>query len=69
MGIKNRGFASMSKSERRRIAVMGGKASGGNFKHDPRRASEAGKKGSAAQPLEAKQLGGRTSKRGVRKNG
>lgn len=42
---KKRGFAAMSKSKQREIARMGGKASGGNFKNDPQRASEAGKKG------------------------
>lgn len=41
----NRGFASMDKDKQREIASKGGKASGGNFKNDPQRASEAGKKG------------------------
>lgn len=40
-----RGFASMDQSKQREIASKGGKASGGNFKNDPQRASEAGKKG------------------------
>ena len=40
-----RGFASMSKEKQREIASKGGQASGGNFKNDPQRASEAGKKG------------------------
>ncbi len=40
-----RGFASMDADKRREIASKGGKASGGNFKNDPQRASEAGKKG------------------------
>lgn len=40
-----RGFASMDKDRQRAIASEGGKASGGNFKNDPRRASEAGRKG------------------------
>lgn len=57
----NRGFASMSEDKQRRIASMGGKASGGNFRNDPQRASEAGKKGAAAQPLEAKRRGGENS--------
>ena len=37
-----RGFAAMDEETRRRIASEGGKASGGNFKNDPDRASEAG---------------------------
>lgn len=41
----NRGFASMDSDKQREIARKGGKASGGNFKNDPQRASEAGKKG------------------------
>jgi uncharacterized protein len=40
-----RGFASMDDQKQREIASEGGKASGGNFKNDPERASEAGKKG------------------------
>lgn len=40
-----RGFASMNADKQREIASKGGKVSGGNFKHDPQRASEAGKKG------------------------
>ena len=40
-----RGFASMSKEKVKRIAAMGGKASGGNFKHNPQRAALAGRKG------------------------
>jgi general stress protein YciG len=40
-----RGFASMSKKRVREIAAMGGRASKGNFKHDPDRAREAGRKG------------------------
>ena len=40
-----RGFASMDEETRREIARKGGQASGGNFKNDPERASEAGKKG------------------------
>lgn len=42
---RTRGFASMSPEKQRAIASKGGKASGGNFKNDPRRASRAGKKG------------------------
>jgi uncharacterized protein len=41
----NRGFASMSEDKQREIASKGGKASGGNFKNDREKASEAGKKG------------------------
>lgn len=40
-----RGFASMDEAKQKEIASKGGKASGGNFKNDPQRASEAGKKG------------------------
>lgn len=40
-----RGFASMSAEKQRAIASKGGKASGGNFKNNPQRASEAGRKG------------------------
>lgn len=64
MANNNRGFASMDESKQREIASMGGKASGGNFKNDPQRASEAGKKGAANQPTEAKQRGGHNSHRG-----
>ena len=40
-----RGFASMDEGKQREIASKGGKASGGNFKNDRQRASEAGRKG------------------------
>lgn len=40
-----RGFASMSPERQREIASMGGKASGGNFARDRKKASAAGKKG------------------------
>lgn len=40
-----RGFASMDENKQREIASKGGKASGGNFKNDRKRASEAGRKG------------------------
>lgn len=62
-GIRNRGFASIDPAIQKRIASRGGKASGGNFAKDRKRASEAGKKGAAAQPLEAKRRGGRNSHR------
>lgn len=63
MATKDRGFASMDESKQREIASKGGKASGGNFKNDTNRASQAGKKGAAAQPREAKAKGGRNSHR------
>lgn len=44
----HRGFASMDENKQRGIASEGGKASGGNFKNDPQRAAEAGKKGGEA---------------------
>jgi general stress protein YciG len=40
-----RGFASMDEDKQREIASKGGSSSGGNFKNDPKRASEAGRKG------------------------
>jgi general stress protein YciG len=40
-----RGFAAMDREKQREIASKGGRASGGNFKNDPVRASEAGRKG------------------------
>jgi len=40
-----RGFASMTSEQRAKIASMGGKASSGNFKHDPARAALAGARG------------------------
>lgn len=63
MGTEDRGFASMDEAKQRDIASKGGKASGGNFKKDKAKASEAGKKGAAAQPLEAKAKGGHNSHR------
>ncbi len=44
-GTSNRGFASMDEEKQRKIAKKGGQASGGNFKNDRQKASEAGKKG------------------------
>jgi uncharacterized protein len=61
MADDNRGFASMDDQQQRDIASKGGSASGGNFKNDPKRASEAGKKGAKAQPTEAKRRGGENS--------
>ncbi len=45
MTKSTRGFASMTPERRAEIAAMGGKASGGNFKHNRTRASAAGAKG------------------------
>lgn len=59
----NRGFASMDEDTQREIARKGGRASGGNFKNDPKRASEAGKVGARNQPTEAKRRGGENSRR------
>lgn len=44
-GSGKQGFASMDETKQKAIASKGGKASGGNFKNNPQRASEAGKKG------------------------
>lgn len=54
--IKKRGLASLSIERRREIASMGGKASGGNFKHSPERASIAGKKSRANRGLAYEKL-------------
>jgi len=62
----NRGFASMDESKQKEIASKGGQASGGNFKNDRQRASEAGKKGAENQPTEAKARGGQNSHGGRR---
>lgn len=43
-----RGFAAMDEDKQREIASKGGKASGGNFKRDRQKASEAGKKGGSS---------------------
>jgi general stress protein YciG len=43
---KPRGFAAMTEAKKREIAAMGGRASGGNFKHNRAKASAAGKKSS-----------------------
>jgi hypothetical protein len=48
----NRGFASMDEQKQREIASKGGQASGGNFKNDPARAAEAGRKGGHDVPAE-----------------
>lgn len=57
----NQGFASMDADKQRKIASEGGKASTGNFANDRAKASEAGKKGAAAQSTEAKAKGGHNS--------
>lgn len=53
----------MDDKKQREIASKGGQSSGGNFKNDKAKASEAGKKGAAAQSTEAKAKGGRNSHR------
>lgn len=40
-----RGFASVDDEKQREGASKGGSSSGGNFKNDPERAAEAGRKG------------------------
>ncbi|HSW84995.1 MAG TPA: KGG domain-containing protein [Candidatus Saccharimonadales bacterium] len=64
MATSDRGFASMDATKQREIASKGGKASSGNFANDRKKASEAGKKGAAAQPIEAKRKGGEHSHSG-----
>lgn len=64
MSKDDRGFASMDEQKQKDIASKGGSASGGNFKNDPQRASEAGKKGAQAQSTEAKAKGGEHSHTG-----
>ena len=65
MAASNRGLASADDDTRKRVASEGGKASGGNFAKNRERASEAGKKGAAAQSREDKAKGGRNSHRGA----
>ena len=60
-GTSSRGFASMDEDKQREIASKGGRMSGGNFANDRKRASEAGKRGAEAQPIEAKRRGGENS--------
>lgn len=43
-----RGFNALDPEARRLIASKGGKASGGNFKNNPKHAREAGRKGGKA---------------------
>ena len=59
-GTSHRGFAAMDPNKQREIASMGGRASSGNFKHDPARASQAGRKGG-----EASHGGGRSGSGGA----
>jgi len=40
-----RGFAAMDEKAQREIASKGGKASPGNFRNDPEKARQAGRKG------------------------
>lgn len=47
-GTSHRGFAAMNKAKQREIASKGGSMSGGNFKNNPQRASDAGRKGGKA---------------------
>lgn len=61
MAKSDRGFASMDADKQREIASKGGQSSSGNFANDRAKASEAGKKGAAAQSTEAKAKGGRNS--------
>lgn len=49
-----RGFASMDKDKVKKIASMGGRVSGGNFKNNPDRARAAGKKGGQAKPTNSR---------------
>ena len=50
MATSKRGLGSdkMSDAKKKQIQSAGGKASGGNFKNDPQRASEAGQAGGSA---------------------
>jgi general stress protein YciG len=48
----------MSEKAKQEARSKGGQNSGGNFKNDTARASHAGKRGNAAEPMEAKRLGG-----------
>jgi general stress protein YciG len=65
MASSNRGFASdgMTEKEKQAARSKGGSMSGGNFKNDSARASKEGKRGNAAEPTEAKRLGGQHSHR------
>lgn len=60
----DRGFSSMDKNKQREIASEGGRASGGNFANDPKRASEAGRKGGQQSAQDNKQEGQQGSQGG-----
>ena len=62
MANQNRGFAVMDPEQQRRNASES--AHPGNFANDPQRASEAGRKGAAAQPVEAESEGRKPSHTG-----
>lgn len=49
MATSNKGFGAMSKEKVSKIASMGGRMSGGNFKNNPEKAREAGRKGGKAR--------------------
>lgn len=51
----------MDEDKQKEIASKGGQMSGGNFKNDREKASEAGKKGAEHQSTDAKRKGGEHS--------
>ena len=55
-GVAKRGFAAMGLDERRAVASKGGSASGGNFRNDPARAAEAGRKGGSVSSSPARNI-------------
>jgi uncharacterized protein len=55
-GASKRGFAAMDLAQRRAIASKGGSASGGNFRNDPARAAEAGRKGGSVSSAPARAI-------------
>ena len=61
MSKSDRGFASMDDKAQREAASKGGQTRASNAAHRKEQASEAGKKGAAAQPVEAKVKGGKHS--------
>lgn len=63
---RGQGFQSMSIEDRKKYARQGGLNSSGKFTKGDPRASAAGKKGAAAQSIEAKRRGGMNSHRGDR---
>ncbi|MGH7045387.1 MAG: general stress protein [Stellaceae bacterium] len=60
----NRGFASMDEKKQRETASKGGQASGGNFKNDPERAAEAGRKGGHDVPAEERERASKAGRNG-----